>query len=50
MHSAGGSQCVPPFGEGPSHFAGRRDMQLSSSEGYPPPHVGCHSTSAIPRD
>ena len=24
----------------------RRDSQLSSSEGYPPPHLGRHSTSA----
>ena len=50
MHSAGGSQWLPPFGEGPSHFVGRRDRQLSSSEGYPPPHAGRHSTLAVPGD
>jgi hypothetical protein len=25
-------------------------MQLSSSEGYPAPHVGCHSTTGVPGD
>ena len=25
-------------------------MQLSTLEGYHPPHVGHHSTTAIPRD